>query len=112
MIPGGAKQTEDGRIERLDALDSAGVALGLHVQLGGGMRTRATVEQALAFGVRRVVIGTRAAESEVFVSELVQALAVLARRHANLDGVIIGNALYEKRIDLADLLGLSRPYDR
>jgi hypothetical protein len=54
-------------------LVAAIVALGLQVQLGGGMRTRATVERALALGVRRVVIGTRAAESEAFVGELVQA---------------------------------------
>src|SRR4051812_31393747 len=48
-------------------------ATGLKVQLGGGLRTRATVERALGFGVARVVIGTRAAESESFVGELVQA---------------------------------------
>jgi len=46
--------------------------LGMKVQLGGGMRTLATVERALGFGVSRVVIGTRAAESEAFVGELVQ----------------------------------------
>ncbi len=34
------------------------------------------VERALGFGVSRVVIGTRAAESEAFVGELVQALPV------------------------------------
>ncbi len=49
------------------------VALGLQVQLGGGLRDRATVERALGLGVARVVIGTRAAESEAFVGELVQA---------------------------------------
>jgi phosphoribosylformimino-5-aminoimidazole carboxamide ribotide isomerase len=49
------------------------VALGLKVQLGGGMRTRATVDRALGIGVARVVIGTRAAESTAFVSELVAA---------------------------------------
>src|SRR5436190_10196617 len=48
-------------------------ALGMKVQLGGGLRTRAAVERALGFGVTRVVIGTRAAESEAFVRELVQA---------------------------------------
>ena len=48
-------------------------ALGMKVQLGGGLRTRAAVERALGFGVSRVVIGTRAAESEAFVGELVQA---------------------------------------
>jgi phosphoribosylformimino-5-aminoimidazole carboxamide ribotide isomerase len=35
--------------------------------------TRASVDRALGFGVSRVVIGTRAAESEAFVGELVQA---------------------------------------
>ena len=47
-------------------------AVGLKVQLGGGLRTRAAVERALGFGVSRVVIGTRAAESETFIGELVQ----------------------------------------
>ncbi|HND60128.1 MAG TPA: 1-(5-phosphoribosyl)-5-[(5-phosphoribosylamino)methylideneamino]imidazole-4-carboxamide isomerase [Opitutaceae bacterium] len=49
-------------------------AVGLKVQLGGGLRNRAAVERALGFGVSRVVIGTRAAESEAFIGELVQAL--------------------------------------
>jgi phosphoribosylformimino-5-aminoimidazole carboxamide ribotide isomerase len=171
------------------------VAGGLKVQLGGGLRTRAAVERVLGLGVSRAVIGTRAAESEAFVGELVQAfgekiavgidakqgqvavkgwvasggmsalalarrmdalgvrtlihtdigtdgmltgpnfpaqeamlaagqfrviasggvsrredvieLARLARRHARLDGVIVGKALYEKRVDLADLLALA-----
>ncbi|MSU65187.1 MAG: 1-(5-phosphoribosyl)-5-[(5-phosphoribosylamino)methylideneamino]imidazole-4-carboxamide isomerase [Opitutus sp.] len=171
------------------------VALGMKVQLGGGLRTRATVERVLGFGVSRVVIGTRAAESEAFVGELVQAfgekiavgidakngkvavkgwvdttgtgalalaqrmdalgvrtlihtdigtdgmltgpnfpaqeamltagkfrviasggvsrredvvkLAELARRYVNLDGVIVGKALYEKRVNLPDLLTLA-----
>ncbi|MFA5263258.1 MAG: 1-(5-phosphoribosyl)-5-[(5-phosphoribosylamino)methylideneamino]imidazole-4-carboxamide isomerase [Opitutaceae bacterium] len=49
------------------------VWVGMKVQLGGGMRTRASVERALAMGVARVVIGTRAAESDAFIGELVQA---------------------------------------
>jgi len=172
------------------------VAAGLKVQLGGGLRTRAAVERVLGLGVSRAVIGTRAAESEAFVGELVQAfgekiavgidakqgqvavkgwvasggmsalalarrmdalgvrtlihtdigtdgmltgpnfpaqeamleagqfrviasggvsrredvieLAKLAQRHLRLDGVIVGKALYEKRVDLADLLALVR----
>jgi phosphoribosylformimino-5-aminoimidazole carboxamide ribotide isomerase len=171
------------------------VALGLHVQLGGGLRTRARVEQALDLGVARVVIGTRAAESETFVSELVAifgdkiavgidakngqvtvkgwidttatsalalarrmdglgvatlihtdvgtdgmltgpnfaaqdalcaavrcdviasggvsrredvvTLAATKKRRPNLDGVIVGKAIYEKRVDLGDLLKIS-----
>ena len=49
------------------------VAVGLRVQLGGGLRTRKAVEAALAAGVARVVIGTRAAEDGPFVAELVAA---------------------------------------
>ena len=49
------------------------VSRGMKVQFGGGLRTRASVERALEMGVARVVIGTRAAESETFVAELVQA---------------------------------------
>lgn len=170
-------------------------ALGMKVQLGGGLRTRAAVERALGFGVSRVVIGTRAAESESFVGELVQAfgekiavgidakdgkvavkgwvdttgtgaldlarcmdalgvrtliytdigtdgmltgpnfaaqeamlragkfgviasggvsrredvvkLAELGQRYANLDGVIVGKAIYEKRVELPDLLKIA-----
>ena len=170
-------------------------ALGMQVQLGGGLRTRAAVERALGLGVHRVVIGTRAAESDAFVRDLVQtfgdkiaigidakngqvavkgwvdttaldalvfaqqmeaigvatiiytdigtdgmmtgpnlaaqeamlravkcnviasggvsqrsdvvALATLARRYANLDGVIVGKAIYEQKVDLADLLSLT-----
>ena len=171
-------------------------ALGLQVQLGGGMRTRAIVERALAAGVSRVVVGTRAAESETFVGELVAAfgekiavgidakqgrvavkgwvdttgtdalalarrmdalgvatliytdigtdgmltgpnltaqdalgaavkarviasggvsrredvadLLAVKKRRPNLDGVIVGKAIYERRVELADLLALAR----
>jgi phosphoribosylformimino-5-aminoimidazole carboxamide ribotide isomerase len=167
-------------------------ALGMKVELGGGLRTRLAVERALGIGATRVVIGTRAAESEAFVSELVKlfgdriavgidakngqvavkgwvdttatsaldmakrmdalgvrtliytdistdgmltgpnllaqgamlsavkcrviasggvsvqndvdVLNTLSKKHANLDGVIIGKAIYEKRVDLVQAL--------
>jgi len=167
-------------------------AHGMKIELGGGLRTRLAVERALGIGATRVVIGTRAAESEAFVSELVShfgdriavgidakngqvavkgwvdttalsaldmakrmdtlgvrtliytdistdgmltgpnlpaqeamlnavscrviasggvsqqndvdVLNTLAKKHANLDGVIIGKAIYEKRVDLAQAL--------
>lgn len=47
-------------------------AIDIPVQLGGGMRDSAAIERALAAGVSRVVIGTRAAESVDFVTEAVQ----------------------------------------
>ncbi len=178
------------------AVVQAIAALGLNVQLGGGLRTRAAVDKALGSGIRRVVIGTRAAESEAFIVELVRAwgdriavgidakhgrvavkgwvdtaalgalelarrmdgagvrtliytdigtdgmltgpnlaaqqamlatvqcriiasggvsrredvldLAKLAQRHANLDGVIVGKALYERQVELRDLLTIVR----
>jgi len=47
-------------------------SLGMKVELGGGLRSRLAVERALGIGASRVVIGTRAAESEEFVIELVK----------------------------------------
>lgn len=171
-------------------------ASGLKIQLGGGMRNRLAVERALGIGATRVVIGTRAAESEAFVAELakafgeriavgidakngqvavkgwvdttatsalglaqrmdqigvrtiiytdigtdgmltgpnlaaqeamlktvkcgviasggvsqqsdVSALGKLAKSYANLDGVIIGKAIYEKRVNVAEALRQAR----
>lgn len=172
------------------------VAVGMKVELGGGLRSREAVARVLAAGVNRAVIGTRAAESENFVRELVaefgdriaigidakegkvavkgwvdttalgavalaqrmDALGVatiiytdigtdgmltgpnfgaqeimlqsvkarviasggvsrredvvklteLSHRYANLDGVIVGKALYEGRVQLPDLLAIAR----
>ncbi|MDX2110034.1 MAG: 1-(5-phosphoribosyl)-5-[(5-phosphoribosylamino)methylideneamino]imidazole-4-carboxamide isomerase [Verrucomicrobiota bacterium] len=173
------------------------LALGLKVQLGGGMRDEAAIERALGHGVTRVVIGTRAATDPDFVSRMValhgadkvavgidakngmvavkgwvetssltaldlatrmeqcgvktliytdisrdgllmgpnfeaqeqllkhtrcnviasggvarlediERLALLARSHANLDGVITGKALYEGALSLADALRVVR----
>jgi len=64
----GAFEGEPRNLDRVAAI----LALGMKVQLGGGMRTRASVEKALSMGVTRVVLGTRAAESESFVADLVQ----------------------------------------
>lgn len=173
-------------------------ALGIKVELGGGMRNRQTVERALGMGISRVVIGTRAAESEAFIAELVQSfgdkiavgidakdgrvavkgwvdttgtgalalaqrmsalgvatliytdigtdgmltgpnfaaqevmlkavksrviasggvsrredvvrLAQMGKSFPNLDGVIVGKALYEKRVELPDLLEIARTH--
>lgn len=63
----GAFTGEPRNIEVVKAI----VAQGMRVQLGGGMRSRDVVARALDVGVSRVVIGTRAAESEAFVGELV-----------------------------------------
>jgi phosphoribosylformimino-5-aminoimidazole carboxamide ribotide isomerase len=187
----GAFAGEPKNLAQIEAI----VAVGLKVELGGGLRTRAAVERALGAGAARVVIGTRAAESAAFVGELVQAfgdriavgidakdgkvavkgwvdttgtsalalarqmdalgvatliytdigtdgmltgpnfaaqeamlaavgcrviasggvsrredvihLAQIAQRQSRLDGVIVGKAIYEHRVELADLLGIA-----
>lgn len=174
-------------------------AIGLKVQFGGGLRSREAVERAFDLGASRVVVGTRAAESEAFVAGLVGSfgdriavgvdakdgkvavrgwvgttgaeaagfarrmealgvgtlihtdiatdgmlsgpnlpaqeamlgavgcsviasggvsgrrdvvrLADLKRRRPNLDGVIVGRALYERKADLADLLAAAKAGD-
>ncbi len=48
-------------------------ATGLPVQLGGGLRTRAAVAEALNAGIERVVLGTAAVNSPDLVRELVAA---------------------------------------
>jgi len=47
-------------------------ALAIPLQLGGGMRDEEAIERALAAGVSRVVIGTRAAEAPDFVARAVE----------------------------------------
>jgi phosphoribosylformimino-5-aminoimidazole carboxamide ribotide isomerase len=44
-------------------------AAGVPVELGGGLRSLETIEQALSLGVERVVIGTAAYESKDFLRE-------------------------------------------
>ena len=45
-------------------------AVQIPVQLGGGMRSRSQIEDAMAMGVTRCVVGTKACESPAFVEEL------------------------------------------
>jgi phosphoribosylformimino-5-aminoimidazole carboxamide ribotide isomerase len=45
-------------------------AVSIPVQLGGGLRSRAQIEDALAMGIARCVVGTKACETPAFVEEL------------------------------------------
>jgi len=45
-------------------------AVQIPVQLGGGLRSRSQIEDAIAMGVARCVLGTKACESPAFVEEL------------------------------------------
>lgn len=61
-----------GELRNLDAVREITAAVGIPCELGGGMRSEAAVRQALAAGVARVIIGTRAAESLEFVAAMAQ----------------------------------------
>lgn len=47
-------------------------AIGISIQMGGGIRDEAAIQRALAAGVSRVVIGTRAAAGDDFVARAVE----------------------------------------
>lgn len=48
------------------------VAAGMKVQMGGGMRSEEAIQRAFDAGVSRVVMGTKACESEEFVESMVR----------------------------------------
>jgi phosphoribosylformimino-5-aminoimidazole carboxamide ribotide isomerase len=60
-----------GEQKNLSVVRSIVEAVGIPVQLGGGIRDETAVERALAAGVARVVIGTRAVEAGDFVGRCV-----------------------------------------
>jgi phosphoribosylformimino-5-aminoimidazole carboxamide ribotide isomerase len=88
-------------------MNALGVRTLIHTDIGtDGMLTGPNLpaqEAMLGAGEFRVI-----ASGGVSRREDVANLAELARRYANLDGVIVGKALYEKRVELADLLGIAR----
>ena len=55
------------------AVEAILAACPVPVQLGGGIRDRATVERWLGAGVRRVILGTAAVEDPDFVREVARA---------------------------------------
>jgi phosphoribosylformimino-5-aminoimidazole carboxamide ribotide isomerase len=61
-----------GEQRNLDSVRAITAAIGIPCELGGGMRSEAAIGRAFDAGVARVVIGTRAAESLVFVREMAE----------------------------------------
>ena len=59
-----------GASHNLDAVKKIAAAISIPCELGGGMRSADALERAFEAGVSRAVIGTRAAESLEFVSEM------------------------------------------
>lgn len=87
-------------------MDALGVSTLIHTDIGtDGMLTgpNFAAQEAICAAVRARVI----ASGGVARREDVARLAELAKRYANLDGVIVGKALYEKRVELGDLLTLA-----
>ena len=59
-----------GESHNLDAVKKITAAVSIPCEMGGGMRSREALQRAFDAGVSRIVIGTRAAESLEFVSEM------------------------------------------
>lgn len=59
------------RVNR-DAIAAVAQSSGLKVELGGGIRTMETVEQALADGVSRVILGSAALKDPEFIRDAVK----------------------------------------
>lgn len=58
-----------GSIANLSAVEKI-ASLGLFVELGGGMREKSAVKNALNCGVKRAIIGTKACTNPEFIDEL------------------------------------------
>ncbi len=59
-----------GKPENAAAVESIISSFNGHIQLGGGIRNRATVERWFELGVSRLVIGTAALKDPIFVREM------------------------------------------
>ncbi|HEX5837556.1 MAG TPA: 1-(5-phosphoribosyl)-5-[(5-phosphoribosylamino)methylideneamino]imidazole-4-carboxamide isomerase [Anaerolineales bacterium] len=56
----------------LRAILKAAEEFGAHIQIGGGIRSLDAIEEALGLGVRRVILGTVAAEQPEIIGEAIQ----------------------------------------
>jgi phosphoribosylformimino-5-aminoimidazole carboxamide ribotide isomerase len=89
-----------GLAQRMDAL---GVRTLIYTDIGtDGMLTGPNLgaQEAMLKTVKAGVIASGGVSQQSDVS----ALKDLGKRYANLDGVIIGKAIYEKRVDVAEAL--------
>jgi phosphoribosylformimino-5-aminoimidazole carboxamide ribotide isomerase len=94
-------------LEAARRMDVLGVRTLIHTDIGtDGMLTGPNFEaqEAMLRAGKFHVIASGGVSSRDDVVKL----AELARRYANLDGAIVGKALYEKRVDLPDLIAIAR----
>jgi len=62
----------EGKPKNIDAVASIVASVDIPVQMGGGLRSEDTIEQTLAIGVTKVVLGTKAVQDIDFVARLVK----------------------------------------
>ena len=83
-------------------------AVGLRLQVGGGVRTLDDARRLLDLGVDRVVVGSALARDprlpERWAAQVGDRLVAGIDADEGVVGAIIGKAWYEGRVDLADLL--------
>jgi phosphoribosylformimino-5-aminoimidazole carboxamide ribotide isomerase len=106
-VKGWVDTTNTSALAMAKRMDALGVRTLIYTDIStDGMLTGPNIpaQEAMLSAVKCRVI----ASGGVSQREDVVKLAQLARGHANLDGVIVGKALYEKRVDLTDLLSLAR----
>ena len=61
-----------GKLVNLQAIEAIAQAVPVRIQVGGGLRDRASVAQLLNLGVQRVILGTIAVEQPQLVAQLCQ----------------------------------------
>lgn len=61
-----------GKVVNFSAIEAIAQAVSVPIQLGGGLRDRASVAQLLTLGVAKVILGTIAVEQPQIVAELCQ----------------------------------------
>jgi len=105
-VKGWVDTTKAGSIALAQRMDALGVSTLIHTDIStDGMLTGPNLpaQEAMLAAVNCRVI----ASGGISRREDVVALLETKKRRPNLDGVIIGKALYEQRVDLGDLISLS-----
>ena len=105
-VKGWVDTTATGALDLAKRMDALGVATLIYTDIGtDGMLTgpNLAAQEAMAAAVKARII----ASGGVSRREDVIALAEIEKRRPNLDGAIVGKALYEKRVDLRDLLAIA-----
>jgi phosphoribosylformimino-5-aminoimidazole carboxamide ribotide isomerase len=102
-VKGWVDTTGTGALAMAKSMDALGVRTLIYTDIGtDGMMTGPNIpaQEAMLSAVKCRVI----ASGGVSQQSDVDAIKALAKKYTNLDGVIIGKAIYEKRVDLAQAL--------